>query len=278
MPPKHNRRRKVEVVYDYRDENGALLYQVVRYDPKAFAYRRPARNGWRWSLGSVRLVLYRLPELLDAAPGEQIFIVEGEKDVDNLQTIGLTATTNSGGGGRGKWRRPYNKFLRGRDVVILPDNDDIGRDHGQDVAASLCRYAASIRIVKLPGLPPKGDVSDWLAAGGTRETLLDLVAREPEHSRIPKIEFGGSVEDDMHWRYTVARRLASVLEDEALSAQEKLLLIIRRLPIEYPKKLTLDVIAGYMGLTPRRIKQIHASLRRRGKGKLLPPARSPSVA
>jgi len=277
MPPKRNHRREV-AVYDYRDENGALLYQVVRYDPKWFAYRRPARQGWCWSLGSVRLVPYRLPELLAAPPGEQIFIVEGEKDVENLRAIGLKATTNTGGGGRGKWRRTYNKFLHGRDVVILPDNDDIGRTHSQDVAASLCGYAASIRIVELPGLPHKGDVSDWLAAGGTRETLLDLVAQQPEYSRIPKIEFGGSVEDDMHWRYTVARGLASVLEDETLSAPEKLLLIIHQLPIKHPKKLTLEVIAAYMGLTPRRIKQIHASLRRRGKGELLPPARSPSVA
>src|SRR5207249_4831007 len=36
-----------------------------------------------------------------------------------------------------------------------------------------------VKIVELPGLPPKGDVSDWIAAGGTREQLEALIEAEP---------------------------------------------------------------------------------------------------
>ena len=74
--------------------------------------------------------------------------------------------------GRGqKWRAEYNQHLAGRHVVITPDNDDTGREHAAQVAESLDGTAASIRVLQLPGLPVKGDVSDWLQAGGNREAL-----------------------------------------------------------------------------------------------------------
>jgi predicted Zn-ribbon and HTH transcriptional regulator len=169
-----------EAVYDYRDENGKLLYQVLRYPGKQFKQRRPdGAGGWTWNLKGVVRTLYRLPELLVAVQaGEVIFVVEGEKDADNLRRIGLTATTCSGGAG--KWESRFNNYLAGASVVILPDNDEPGQQHAKKVAESLQGKAKSIKIVKLPGLPDKGDVSDWLAAGGTREELLRLVAETPE--------------------------------------------------------------------------------------------------
>src|SRR5262249_11416724 len=60
---------------------------------------------------------------------------------------------------------------RGADVVILPDNDEPGRKHAKQVAQALYGIAASIKVVELPGLPPKGDVTDWIWDGGTREQL-----------------------------------------------------------------------------------------------------------
>jgi hypothetical protein len=57
--------KKVVATYDYTHENGALLYQAVRYEPKDFRQRRPDGNGgWVWELGDVRRVPYRSPELL----------------------------------------------------------------------------------------------------------------------------------------------------------------------------------------------------------------------
>ncbi|MBI3910615.1 MAG: hypothetical protein HY320_06750, partial [Armatimonadetes bacterium] len=86
----------------------------------------------------------------------------------------MCSTTNPGGAG--KWRAEYAEALRNAHVAILPDNDQAGREHAQQVAASLYGKAASVRIVELPGLPAKGDASDWLAAGGTREELERLPA------------------------------------------------------------------------------------------------------
>jgi hypothetical protein len=157
----------------------------VRLDPKGFRQRRPDRTGeggWLWNLKDVQRVLYRLPEVLKAvAVGQNVFVAEGEKDADNLAQLGLTATTNAGGAG--KWSSGYSQTLRGAHVVIFPDNDEPGRQHAARVQQSLRGKAASVHIVNLPGLPPMGDVSDWLAAGGTREQLERLVAaaRETQH-------------------------------------------------------------------------------------------------
>jgi hypothetical protein len=167
---------RIVAIYDYRDERGELLFQVCRFAPKTFRQRRP--DG-KWSVKGLRRVPYRLPELI-ATPDCIVFVVEGEKDADRLASLGLVATCNPGGAG--KWQPRYAEFFRGRDVVILVDNDDAGRDHARSVARNLTPVAARVRIPELPGLAPKGDVSDWLDAGGTREALERLSADAPVFS------------------------------------------------------------------------------------------------
>lgn len=167
-----------DVSYDYRDERGDLLFQVVRGPGKRFRQRRPdGQGGWLWNLAGVRRVLYRLPESLAADVRTEVFVVEGEKDVETLRRLGLVATTNPQGAG--KWRAEMSEPLRGRHVVILPDNDEPGRKHAADVASKLRGVARSIRVVDLPRLPPKGDVTDWIADGNTAEGLRQLVASAP---------------------------------------------------------------------------------------------------
>jgi hypothetical protein len=168
--------------YDYCDSGGKLLYQVLRYIPKTFRQRRPGPDGtWIWDLKGVQRVLYLLPALI-AAPSEQpVFVPEGEKDVDALVALGFVATTNSGGAG--KWKPSFTEVLRGRHVVLLPDNDQPGRDHAEQVAGSLHEISASVKVVHLPDLPDKGDVSDWVNAGGTAEALSVLADRQSEWTR-----------------------------------------------------------------------------------------------
>jgi RecA-family ATPase len=169
----------IVATYDYHDAGGKLAFQVVRKVPKKFVQRRSDGNGgWIWNLHGIKRVPYRLPELLAAAPHATVFICEGEKDCDNLRERGLIATTNPGGAG--KWLPDMSECLRDRDVVILPDNDEAGEKHAADVLAKVRGIARSMRIVRLPNLPLKGDVSDWLAAGGTAEELEQIaVAAEP---------------------------------------------------------------------------------------------------
>jgi hypothetical protein len=164
-------------VYDYKDETDKLLYQVVRLPGKNFRQRQPdGKGGWTWSLKGVRRVPYRLPEVMKA---ERVFIAEGEKDVETLCSLGLVATTNSGGAG--KWRDEFAGLFKGKDVVILPDNDEPGRKHAAQVAGNLVGAAHSVKVVPSPGLEEHGDVSDWLAKGGenTLDKLLDLAENAP---------------------------------------------------------------------------------------------------
>jgi 5S rRNA maturation endonuclease (ribonuclease M5) len=178
-PQRTQEPQRIVATYDYCDAQGALRFQAVRYEPKAFRQRRPnGHGGWLWNLDGIEPMLYRLPEILDAVrAGYVVYLVEGEKDVETLRTMGLVATCNPMGAG--KWRAAYNEPLRGADVVILPDNDEPGRKHAQQVAQALHGIAASIKVVELPNVPEKGDVSDWVAAGGTRNQLEALVAAAP---------------------------------------------------------------------------------------------------
>jgi hypothetical protein len=177
MPPTTTTsKRRIVATYDYTDRAGALLYQVVRYSPKDFRQRKPnGAGGWTWKLGAgVHRVLFGLPELTNK---RGVFIVEGEKDVLALRALGFVATCNAGGAG--KWLSSYAAQLlaaRVESIIILPDNDDPGRQHAIDVARSCTATGLDARIVELPGLPPKGDVSDWIANGGTADALRALVA------------------------------------------------------------------------------------------------------
>lgn len=154
--------RKIVKTYDYTDAAGNVLYQVVRYWPKDFLQRRPNGNGgWIWNLKGVPRVLYRLPEVAKAS---EICFCEGEKDCDNLSTLGFVATTTAmGAKGFKKHSAEYAEAFSGKDVLLFPDNDDAGRAYIADVARALIGKAASIKLVKLPDLPEKGDVSDFIA-------------------------------------------------------------------------------------------------------------------
>lgn len=175
--------------YNYCDEDGDVLMQVRRFEPKTFRQYSPAPDGWKPSIEGVRLIPYRLPELMAAPLGTPVYIVEGEKDADRLAALGLVATCCAGGAG--KWRDSHTECLKDRTVVLIPDNDEPGRDHVQKVAKSLKGTAAHIRIMELAGLPEKGDVSDWLDAGGTHEELSRLPTVAPT-----KAENAGDTEDD----------------------------------------------------------------------------------
>lgn len=188
---KHTNGQPQRYYFSYPAERGQELYQVVRTEPgkngksKDICQRRPdGKGGWVYSLGDVRRVPYHLPELLGADRGSNVFVAEGEKKVDALRRWGLLATCNPQGAG--KWGKldpqAAEAALREQHVFLLPDNDVDGRKHVQDVARRTQSYAASVAIVELPGLGPKGDIIDWIAAGGTKEELLRLAQAAPKES------------------------------------------------------------------------------------------------
>jgi hypothetical protein len=169
--------RTIVATYDYEDAEGALLFQVVRYESKRFVQRRPdGRGGWVWKLGNTRRVLYRLPQLLEGLEaGRSIHIAEGEKDVQALEAAGEVATCNPMGAG--KWRDTYSNVFRGADVVIVRDRDEVGAEHAAQVSESLAGIAASVRIVEAA---EGKDAADHLAAGRTVEEFVAAVEPEAE--------------------------------------------------------------------------------------------------
>jgi hypothetical protein len=151
---------RVVAAYDYTDDNGELLYQVVRLEPKSFRQRRPdGKGGWIWGVKDCSRALYRLAELLKY-PDACVFVCEGEKDADRVASLDHCATTVA----CGDWTPDCIAPLAGRDVLILEDNDEAGRKKAFEAAQALHGTAKTVRIVRLPGLPEKGDVSDWLDA------------------------------------------------------------------------------------------------------------------
>jgi biotin operon repressor len=160
---------QIAATYDYLNEDGELLYQAVRYEPKDFRQRAPnGHGGWTWSIKGVPRTLYRLPEVLVAvAEGRTVYICEGEKDVEAARALGLTATCNAMGADNGtgnKWLSEFGEIFRDADVVVIPDQDDAGIRHAEWVISTLQGKAKSVRVAN----PASGkDLSDWIAAGAT---------------------------------------------------------------------------------------------------------------
>ncbi|HUW31677.1 MAG TPA: DUF3987 domain-containing protein, partial [Planctomycetota bacterium] len=218
---------KIAAHYDYRDAEGKLLFRVLRYEPKDFRQVRPDGNGgWIWNVHGVPRVLYRLPELLAADPGKAVFVVEGEKDVETVNSLCLPATCNPGGAG--KWHTlSDDSVLSGRHVVILPDKDDPGRKHADDVASRLHGRAASIRILELPG--DGKDVSDWVEQLDAREpselcsALLDMAAQAPEWQPTPAKAAPSRLsgkKDSLPWRSYPVDVLVSPVKEYVISVAE----------------------------------------------------------
>jgi hypothetical protein len=169
--PRKAKLGQVVANYDYLLADGTPYARAVRYEPKDF--RQQHWDGNRWIFGGAKgdPIPYRLPEMKRAVH-DTVFVVEGEKDADNLGKRGFVATTNIGGAGN--WKPALNQHFAGKVVYILPDNDKAGADHAVDVARHLHGIAASVRIVNLPGPPHKGDVSDWIDAGRDLSGLVDF--------------------------------------------------------------------------------------------------------
>lgn len=185
--------RTVEV-FPYVDESEALLFEVHRQErgervpgvkvEKKFVQSHVGADGARvWNMTGVRRVLFRLPQVIEAVAEERrVLLVEGEKCVLSLETLGFVATTSPGGAG--KWVKDGRDVhdlaapLVGAHVVLLPDHDAPGLAHVRDVGAFLCSVAASVRVLELD-VPTKGDVVDWIENGGTAAALEALLASAP---------------------------------------------------------------------------------------------------
>lgn len=159
--------------YTYEDEKGNPVYYVDRYERRKGTAREKTfvqRTNDAETIDGVERVLYNLPAVMRS---ERVFIVEGEKDVETLRKMNIVATTNSGGGKY--WHEKFNHYFQDKDVIIIADNDEVGKEHGQVLFSFLNSIAKSCKVITISSLQ-HGDVTDWIEKeGGTREKLEEIV-------------------------------------------------------------------------------------------------------
>ena len=184
-----NTKPKIVKEYYYTDENNKPLYKVVRYEPKSFVQAKYDNGNWVFKMAGVRYVLYNLHNVIKS---DNVYFVEGEKDADNLNSIGLVATTTAGGASGFKKRaKEYCEFLRGKSVFIIPDNDKPGQQYAEDIQKALSNIAKEVKILKLvdaiPDLKEKSDISDILQQYGKEKTLEILENLKKNGEKTPEV-------------------------------------------------------------------------------------------
>jgi putative DNA primase/helicase len=163
----------------YVQRHKGAFYRVVGFDEDEDPLFAKGLDG-------VEQTLFELPALLKAVEdGETIVHTEGNKDALNVtEKLGLAATTS---GSCTSWKGEFAENYRGAGLVlVIPDRDEEGAAYGRQVGQDLLGVAETVKIIELPGLPEKGDVSDWLEAGHTAEEFFEVVegteALDPGHA------------------------------------------------------------------------------------------------
>jgi hypothetical protein len=252
-------------IYPYHDERNRLLYQVVvtRFFPKGsrkkkVTYRRPdpnKRGEWIYNLDSVRRVLYRLPELMEQ---KVVFFPEGEECANDLwEKLGLAATTSPGG--VDGWRPEFAQqlaALKPELVVVLADNDPPGAKLAEKKLKALRMLGVPVKLLLLPDLPPDGgDVSDWIAAGGTDQRLLQLVESTPLWaSPVADAPTAGETDDDSHPEPLVTPRTPFVIVTPPKSFITKYVEMAQQrtdAPAEAHELTAVGVLSALAGPRPR---------------------------
>jgi hypothetical protein len=235
-------KRSVAAIFDYENQDGKVIAHTVKYSdglsPRFMQFRPREAGGvkrekdltWNgrtylveWGLARLEMPLYRLPEVVKAS---EVIVTEGEKDADNVRALGFTATTNPMGAG--KWKPHHSEALRGKHVILCGDNDEPGREHVHKVGQALQRIAASVKVIQLPDLPPKGDVSDLLATYSDREEAAErlaiLIENAPPFEPTPRAESKGTSPVDMFRALTPTDTSVSRFLDAEPPAREFILI------------------------------------------------------
>lgn len=189
--PANSIKKKVVAEYIYTDVNGTVVHKKIRYEPKGFTQAQPAENGkWIYNLKGVTPLLYNLPEVVQGIKDDKImYVVEGEKDVETLKKHKKIATCNTHGAGEGKWLLHYNDYLKNASIIIIQDNDPIGKSFAKEIANNLVKVAKSVKIIDLTkiitDLPEHGDITDLfkIINNDTKALKLldDLVVSTPPY-------------------------------------------------------------------------------------------------
>jgi len=177
--------------FTYTDASKQSVIYVTRQDTQGGKRIRQwgksdCGSGWICSLRNAPKPrpFYRLPAILQA--DGVVCIHEGEKAVVAACKARLHGIHTTAIGGAGNAKHTDFTPLKGRDVCVIPDIDEPGEKHAQQVAAlATAAGAQSVKIVRLPGLPEKGDVVEWLESGGNIESWMQLLSDARQIKQAP---------------------------------------------------------------------------------------------
>ena len=191
-------------IYTYTDSEGRPVIQVVRKSGKRFR-QKDAQSG-KWTVKDIEKYPYRVAEFTEHS---RVIIVEGEKDADRLWSLGIPATTLIGGAG--KWLPEYKQYFAELAVIILPDNDEAGFKHAAVITENIQDIVDSCRTIILPGLPPKGDVSDWLNSGHSKKALEHILSGSKDRPLQSYAKAPPSREINWLIKYWIPRKTITLL-------------------------------------------------------------------
>lgn len=178
----------------YDNRNG----QVYNY-PDGRQVCRGANKQF-WQKGNTKgKSLFRADSIGDAAT---VYVVEGEKDVLAIESVGGVAVCSAMGAGKAAqfdWQP-----LHGKSVIVVADKDEPGRDHAAQVAKLLNGRAASVDIVEAAA---GKDAADHIAAGKRLDELSAYTP--PNNTATPQHPSSAGAQ-----RIAVLRRILDAVADE----------------------------------------------------------------
>ena len=189
-------------IFEFLALNGELIYQEVKYDKTSmhpFVARRPNKNAksekdkWIWDIKGLQLILYNLMEISKVTEGGIVGMMEGAKDAETLRRLGIPATAAL----FNNWRDTDTTLLDDKHIIIFVDNDDAGELKALTAAHDRRGKSKSIKMMRLPGLPQSGDVTDWVKAGGTKERLLELMSAKDLKEWYPEESVRKCIEGEL---------------------------------------------------------------------------------
>lgn len=137
------------------------------------------RLGTKAKDGDYNYTVYNYPSIKDAINKiNNIYFVEGEKDADNLNKLGFTATTIYAKTNDKKIWDKYKTQLQNAKIVFIGDTGKAGEEFKQLVWKHLKDVVKSFKVINLQGLEALGDnkdVTDWLEAGHTKDELIKAI-------------------------------------------------------------------------------------------------------
>ena len=237
---------KVVATYRYENADESHNKDVLRYEPKSFKQRAPDGT---WSVQGIPDVPFHLPQLIEGVKNRKaIYVVEGEKDVLNLEAKGFVATCNAGGAG--KWLPEFNQYLKDAYVVLIPDWDKPGRKHTLDQYLDL-EDSANTNSVQVKRAKVGKDISDHFEAGLNINDLIDVTLEElgyvPRETSDDVVRISDVVEGRVEWLWENRIPLGMMTIQDGDPDQGKSLMLMELAAIVSRDGVMPDGAAGMTG-------------------------------